>query len=473
MSTSFRPAWTIAWREVRDQVRDWRIAGPVVLLAVIFPYLVNYSSGRFINFAQSNGATLGSQQLSPFLLMVVGFFPLSVSLVVALESFVGEKERRTLEPLLSSPLSDLQLFLGKLLAVTIPPLLVSYLGMSVYLLGAARGADWLPNGIFLAQIYFLTTVNGMLMVSAAVVVSAQATSMRAANLLAAFIILPMSVLLLGQSIVIVRNDIPVLWWTILGELVVVILLVRTGVSHFNREELLGRELDSLDLRGGWYTFWDAFLGEASTPLEWYRHEIGLTLRRLALPLVLVTAGLALGMLLGANLAGRYAFPPELFRESALNQGAIEGFDSIRFFEVGSVPLIWMHNLRVILTATVLGVFTFGVLAMVLLLAPMLLIGYFAASIAVIGISPWVFMAAFVLPHGVLEVPAILLAGAAILRLGATLVAPTGGRSIGEVWLGALADWTRVMIALVIPLLLGAAVLEVLVTPKVAQLIFGG
>jgi uncharacterized membrane protein SpoIIM required for sporulation len=179
------------------------------------------------------------------------------------------------------------------------------------------------------------------------------------------------------------------------------------------------------------------------------------------------------MLLGANLAGHYAFPPELLRESALNQGSIEGFDSIRFFEIGSVPIIWMHNLRVILTASVLGIFTFGVLALVLLMAPLLLIGYFAASIAVIGISPWVFMAAFVLPHGILEVPAIVLAGAAILRLGAALVAPTGGRSIGEIWLGALADWARVMVALVIPLLLGAAVLEVLVTPRVAQLIFGG
>jgi uncharacterized membrane protein SpoIIM required for sporulation len=141
--------------------------------------------------------------------------------------------------------------------------------------------------------------------------------------------------------------------------------------------------------------------------------------------------------------------------------------------VGSVPVIWLHNLRVIVTATALGIFTFGVLALVLLLAPMLLIGYLAASIAVVGVSPWLFLAAFVLPHGVLEVPAMILAGAAILRLGATLVSPTGGRSIGEVWLGALADWARVMVALVIPLLLGAALLEALVTPKVAQLIFGG
>jgi ABC-type Na+ efflux pump permease subunit len=48
--------------------------------------------------------------------MVVGFFPLSFSLVIALEVFVGEKEAQEPEPLLASPLSDGQLYFGKALA---------------------------------------------------------------------------------------------------------------------------------------------------------------------------------------------------------------------------------------------------------------------------------------------------------------------------------------------------------------------
>jgi len=35
------------------------------------------------------------------------------------------------------------------------------------------------------------------------------------------------------------------------------------------------------------------------------------------------------------------------------------------------------------------------------------------------------------------------------------------------------DWAKVMIGLVLPLLLGAAILEVLVTPRIASWIFGG
>ncbi|HLE52349.1 MAG TPA: ABC transporter permease subunit, partial [Anaerolineales bacterium] len=129
MLNNLRPALVVARREVRDQFRDWRIIGPVFLLAIIFPSVMNYAAGQLIQLAQRYGARVELEQLVPFLLMVVGFFPVTVSLVIALESFVGEKERRSIEPLLTTPLSDLQLYLGKLLAAMVPPLLASYLGM--------------------------------------------------------------------------------------------------------------------------------------------------------------------------------------------------------------------------------------------------------------------------------------------------------------------------------------------------------
>ena len=103
----------------------------------------------------------------------------------------------------------------------------------------------------------------------------------------------------------------------------------------------------------------------------------------------------------------------------------------------------------------------------------MLIGYFMGSMAGAGLPPLTFLAAFVLPHGILEIPAAVLAGAAILRLGATLAAPAEGQTIGEAWLRALADWARIMAGLVMPLLLGAALLEVLVTPRLAIWLIGG
>ena len=109
-------ALIVTRREVIDQLRDWRIVVPLILLTLFFPLLMNYTASEAVNFVTQHGAPIIGDRLVPFLLMVVGFFPISISLVIALESFVGEKERHSLEPLLSSPLTDLQLYIGKMLA---------------------------------------------------------------------------------------------------------------------------------------------------------------------------------------------------------------------------------------------------------------------------------------------------------------------------------------------------------------------
>jgi len=470
MFSDLASALIVTRREVRDQFRDWRILAPVLVLTLFFPGLMNFTAREAVSFVSRYGAPVIGDRLIPFLLMVVGFFPISVSLVIALESFVGEKERRSIEPLLSSPLTDLQLYLGKLLAVMLPPLLASYLGIGVYLFGVHRQVGWTPDPILLVQVVTLTTVQSLLMVSGAVVISSQVTSTRAANLLASFIIVPTAMLLIGESMIMFWARYNVLWWAIFGQILISGLLIRTGIAHFNREELLGREIDTLNLKWSWQVFWRAFVGESKSVSDWLRRGFIQTFQRVCLPLLLALVAFTAGGIVGAQQAQIFVLPTELMDINNLQQGfvqEIEGFEALRFFSVESVPLVWMHNLRVILLATILGLFTFGVMGLIVLMLPFILIGYFTATAARTGIPLGLFLTAFVLPHGVLEIPAIALAGAAILRLGATLSAPAENRTISEALLHSLADWAKVMLVLVLPMLLGAAILEVFVTPGVA------
>ncbi|HBX70206.1 MAG TPA: hypothetical protein DEH25_12725, partial [Chloroflexi bacterium] len=231
MLNNLRPALIITRREIRDQFRDWRIIAPIAVLTLFFPGLMNFVAQQVVDFMARYQATLIGERLVPFLLMVVGFFPISVSLVIALESFVGEKERRSLEPLLSSPLTDFQLYIGKLLAVLVPPLMASFLGISVYLIGVYRQLGWQPEPILLTQIILLAIVQALLMVSGAVVISSQTTSTRAANLLASFIIVPMALLLISESFLMFWADFSILWWYILGQAIIAGLLIRTGIAH--------------------------------------------------------------------------------------------------------------------------------------------------------------------------------------------------------------------------------------------------
>ena len=310
MLNHMRPALVITRREVRDQFRDWRIIVPIIVLTVIFPWLMNFTARVLVNFVESYGAPVVGDRLIPFLLMIVGFFPISISLVIALESFVGEKERHSIEPLLSSPLRDWQLYLGKLLAALVPPLLASYLGIGVYLFGVYQRVGWKPESTLLIQILALTAVQALVMVSGAVVVSSQTTSVRAANLLASFIIIPMTLLIQAESIVMFWANYSVLWWAIIGQIFIAALLVRTGVAHFNREELLGRELDALNIRWAWGKFSGAFIGQATSPIDWFLHEIPKTLRRLKIPILLITLLLVIATFIGQPLcnAGRGTQP---------------------------------------------------------------------------------------------------------------------------------------------------------------------
>jgi uncharacterized membrane protein SpoIIM required for sporulation len=131
-----------------------------------------------------------------------------------------------------------------------------------------------------------------------------------------------------------------------------------------------------------------------------------------------------------------------------------------------------NNVRSLTGASLLAVFSLGTLAVALLMAPFTIIFYFVAQVARMGYSPLLFLVAFVLPHGILEVPAAAIATGLAVRLGASVVAPPPNASVGSAWLWALADLLKVFVALVLPLLALAAVLEVYVTPAVVVWVFG-
>ncbi len=471
MLDQLRPALIIARREVRDQFRDWRIIFPIIILTVFFPFLMNFTAREMVNFANKYGASLIADRLVPFLMMIVGFFPISFSLVIALESFVGEKERGSIEPLLNTPLKDWQLYIGKLLSSTVPPLLGSFLGITVYSIGLYRNHVPLPETSMMIQIIALTIVQALMMVSGAVVVSTQATSVRAANLLASFIVIPSALLIQGESIVMFWGNYDTLWWVVFGIMILALLLARVGMAQFRREELLGRELDALNIHWMLRTFAAAFRGKAHNFREWYRVEVLGTFRQLGLPILAMSILVVAGVILGAMQTERFLIPLE---DSGLQDMEHRLVELAKTWPVGNfvpVLLIFWQNIRVFILSMILGVFSFGVLGVMPMMLTMGVSGYLMGLLSCYGMSPWVYFAAFILPHGIIEIPAAVIAGAAVLRMGAILAKPTQGRTIGEIWLGALADWMKVFLGLAAPLLLAAAMIEAWITPRLALWLF--
>jgi uncharacterized membrane protein SpoIIM required for sporulation len=313
------------------------------------------------------------------------------------------------------------------------------------------------------------------MVSGAIVVSTQTTSVRAANLLSSFIIIPMALLIQGEAILMFWADYSVLWWLILAQVIAAILLIRTGLAYFNREHLLGTEIDALNLRQNWTIFRKAFVGQAHTFPEWLRHEIPTTLRSLVIPAVVTMIAMAAGLWIGMDQATRVELPAEMLNLDALTQLDPSVSDDLRsagFYSLPGAAYILYHNLRVIAIATVAGIFTFGVVGIIIMMLPFVLLGFLAQTASSVGFAPWTFLAASTLPHGFFEFPALIISGAVVLRLGATLVTPSRGLTISAAMMRSLAVFVRILIAVIIPLFLVAALVEIFITPTTMLAILG-
>lgn len=502
MST-LKMSWLVAKRELVDQMRDWRILVPMIILTLFFPYLMNVTAKGATVYLNQYGANMMANRILPFLILVVGYFPVTVSLVVALEAFVGEKERGTIEPLLTSPLADEHLYLGKLFAGTIVPLTVSYIGISIYMAGLSwQGIAW-PEWRFIIQTLALTAVQTLLMVSAAIVISTQSTTVRAANLLASFIVIPVALLIQGESAMMFWGTNDILWLAVFGVAVMSALIIRLGIVHFKRENLLGREIDMLS----WGWFWNIFRQTYSSssqpaPLwqylvalyrkqqnrpslfstlsqqlkalgKWYKQDVFLTLRRMA-PAFLITFLIGVAAVLASYYYININMQGMVPSEQSINEIIQSANDFLVKGDTASISsgLLFWHNLRAELVILLLGIFSFGVLSLLAFIGNFALIGGVLGLLPAVGLSPLLVFVSGILPHGILELPSIILLSASTLHLGLRMVTPDGDRSIGETMIITIAQVVQVLVAICIPLLIAAALIEANITPRILMAVIG-
>jgi len=470
MREKLAPVWLLAERELRDQFRDWRILFPLIVLTILFPPLMNVVAGEAVSFANQYGGELILDRLVPFSVLIIGFFPVTVSLVVALESFVGEKERGTIEPLLGTPFLDWQLYLGKFLVGIFFPLLASYLSIGLYLFMVSKQDLALPPANLMAQLLILTAAHAFLMVSGAIAISTQSTSVRAANLLASFIVMPVAILIQGESVLVFWGNDHLLWLAIFAVLILATLLIRVGIAHFQREYLLGREVDSFNLKWMWKTFSEAFFGDARSIFQWYQLQVGATLRKIKTPLVLLLLITVFGSI--ASFQWTSAVIPTEF--AAFTQEEIDEALGEFQFAAGlpaegteiSFGFIFQHNIQAVLVMLFFGALSFGILGELAFLVNIGVLGALFAVLDAFGMPALTLFLAGILPHAIFEIPAIIFAGAIILYFGAVLVTPNPTRTMGEVFIHALADWAKIGVGIILPLLLIAALVEAYITPQI-------
>ena len=272
---NWRSIWAIARKDLKE-VRQNKVAvGPAIALPLIFAIvlpLILTLAPRFIpvediqkelddidvllkNLPPAVSAIFTGLKLEQmFVIYMTSFMlaplflviPLMFSSVVGADSFVGERERKTLEGLLYTPTSDVELFLGKVLAAVIPAISLSWLTYLVYILvvNAATfgmfGRVWFPLPMWWPMMFWLTPAFALLGVAATVLISSRVkTFMEAYQLTGSLVVLVLA-LMVGQitGVLFLGAGTVMLIGTLIW--IVDAIFIHLSIRNFKRSMLIAR-----------------------------------------------------------------------------------------------------------------------------------------------------------------------------------------------------------------------------------------
>jgi ABC-2 type transport system permease protein len=254
------------WLEIR---RNWQIMMPILVLPLIFCILLP-SLILLVPESQSSSSEFGGMlallpvemraaitgfnenQIIAYLMLTFVFMPFFLiipamaSSVISSDSFAGEKERKTIEGLLATPLTDGELIVGKMLVAFVPSMIVTLLSFVVYtalvdFLGFSLfGRFILPNVNWVLTIFLLAPAVSVAGIALTVLVSARVKGFREAQQLSVLIILPIMSLVVGQAlgVLLLVPEVIVMLFVVFAVIDVIILKVCLRV--FQREEILSR-----------------------------------------------------------------------------------------------------------------------------------------------------------------------------------------------------------------------------------------
>ena len=183
-----------------------------------------------------------SYMFAPMFLIV----PLMVSSVLAADSFAGEKERKTLEGLLYTPITDSELFVAKLLVGFLPALVVdvgSFLlyGLVVNLFGyPIMGRIFFPTSAWWPLVFWVGPGVSVVGLGITVLISSKAKSFMQAQQTSGVLVLPIVFLVVGQLAGLFFISTGLLFTVGAFVWLLGIWLVWIGAKTFSRGELITR-----------------------------------------------------------------------------------------------------------------------------------------------------------------------------------------------------------------------------------------
>ena len=166
--------------------------------------------------------------------------------IIAAYSIVGEKNNRTLEPLLATPVPTWQLLLAKCLAAIIPSVVLTWVAATIFTIGigfsaiSPRTLSAVISPAWLVLVVLGGPLLGAISIALSVAVSSRVSDPRTAQQLTGVLVVPLLLLVFGQlfGVVVLNLALVLICCLVLAILAVGALWI--AVQIFQRETILTR-----------------------------------------------------------------------------------------------------------------------------------------------------------------------------------------------------------------------------------------
>jgi ABC-2 type transport system permease protein len=171
--------------------------------------------------------------------------PIVGAVSLAAYAVVGEKQGRTLEPLLTTPLTTAELLVAKVLSAFLPALLIEFLGLALYValttsVAAPGVARTLVSGRSLILALLLGPLASLASLQLTIAISSRVNDPRSAQQISVLLVLPLVLMLVGQvaGAFVITSPLLLALCAVLA--LAWLLLLMLSVALFDRESILTR-----------------------------------------------------------------------------------------------------------------------------------------------------------------------------------------------------------------------------------------
>ena len=254
----------IAMKEVEDVSKSKYVLGTMIFMPILFgvllpalyilPFAGTMDLGSNSDMEELTGlidaeltddwSTLTESQRMmviavQFSVVMFLILPIFIPTIIAADSFAGEKDRGTAEGLAVAPISDSEIYLGKIMGSLIPTLAgmwisaIGFVFLANYASQKVLDRNLLPDFNFILSIFVIAPLLGLASVNIMIFASTKTSNARDSQQIGSLISIPLMALVFGAF---VFMSISVMLISAAVLIIVDILAVKVGMSLLNREK---------------------------------------------------------------------------------------------------------------------------------------------------------------------------------------------------------------------------------------------